>query len=231
MTVRSVALNNLNELILQDYVKMRGRVLLNILKLIVDENCQIAAQALYVIQLYVHSKNEKLLKVSLLECVYVFNNYLQHAESDMFPASEVDNEPCDLAGNEPEAFSKRNLIYDFFVDNIDDLSLLKLLKNVNKINAQLSQKKYVECQAGAGTLIDLLYVFTKMVLVKDRDKARLAKAAASAANDEDAPPVPIEEGPSPTKKSRVKIALQQSEQEMVGFAKEWTELMVLTVRF
>lgn len=214
MAVRSVALNNLNELILQDYVKMRGRVLLNILKLIVDENCQIAAQALYVIQLYVHSKNEKLLKVSLLECVYVFNNYLQYAERDMFPASEIDNEPCDLAGNAPEDFSKRNLIYDFFVDNIDDLSLLKLLKNVNKINTQLSQHKYVECPAGAGTLIDLLYVFTKMVMVKDRDKARLAKAAASGVNDEDAPPV-IEEGPSPVKKSRVKMALQQSEQEMV----------------
>lgn len=216
ITVRSVALNNLNELILQDYVKMRGRVLLNILKLILDEDSQIAAQALYVIQLYVHTKNEKLLKVSLLECVYVFNNYLQYAESDMFPASEIDDEPCDLAGNEPGDFAKRNQIYDFFVENIDDLSLLKLLKNVNKINAQLTQRKYVECSAGAGTLLDLLYIFTKMVSVKDRDKARLAKAAASGANDEDAPPPPPEEGPSPSKKSRVKMALQQNEQEMVG---------------
>lgn len=69
-------MNNLNELILQDYVKMRGSVLLNILKLIIDENDHIAAQAFYVIQLYVNSKNEKLLKVSFLECVYVFNNYL-----------------------------------------------------------------------------------------------------------------------------------------------------------
>ncbi|KAL9703146.1 hypothetical protein quinque_006664 [Culex quinquefasciatus] len=215
ITVRSVALNNLNELILQDYVKMRGRVLLNILKLILDEDSQIAAQALYVIQLYVHTKNEKLLKVSLLECVYVFNNYLQYAESDMFPASEIDDEPCDLAGNEPGDFAKRNQIYDFFVENIDDLSLLKLLKNVNKINAQLTQRKYVECSAGAGTLLDLLYIFTKMVSVKDRDKARLAKAAASGANDEDAPPPPPEEGPSPSKKSRVKMALQQNEQEMI----------------
>ncbi|XP_055622448.1 uncharacterized protein LOC129766012 [Toxorhynchites rutilus septentrionalis] len=216
ITVRSVALNNLNELILQDYVKMRGRVLLNILKLIIDEDSQIAAQALYVIQLYVHTKNEKLLKVSLLECVYVFNNFLQYAESDMFPASEVDNEPCDLAGNDLGSIAKRNLIYDFFVDNIDDLSLLKLLKNVNKIFSQLSQKKYVECPAGAGTLIDLLYIFTKMVSVKDRDKARLNKATTSGANDDDdMGTAPLEEGPSPAKKSRVKMALQQSEQETI----------------
>lgn len=217
ITVRSVALNNLNELILQDYVKMRGRVLLNILKLIIEEDSQIAAQALYVIQLYVHSKNEKLLKVSLLECVYVFNNFLQYAESDMFPASEIDNEPCDLAGNDPDNIAKRCLIYDFFVDNIDDLSLLKLLKNVNKINTQLVQKKYVECQAGVGTLIDLLYIFAKMVSVKDRDKARLNKAATSSANDEDSGAAPLEEGPSPAKKSRVKMALQQSEQETVSY--------------
>ncbi|XP_058832494.1 condensin-2 complex subunit D3 [Topomyia yanbarensis] len=216
ITVRSVALNNLNELILQDYVKMRGRVLLNILKLTIDEDSQIAAQALYVIQLYVHSKNEKLLKVSLLECVYVFNNYLQYAVSDMFPASEIDNEPCDLAGKDQENIAKRNLIYDFFIDNIDDLSLLKLLKNVNKIDSQLKQRKYVECQAGAITLVDLLYIFTKMVLVKDRDKVRLAKAAASTANDDNATPdAPTEEGPSPAKKSRVRIALQQSEQETI----------------
>ncbi|XP_055530347.1 condensin-2 complex subunit D3 [Wyeomyia smithii] len=217
--VRSVALNNLNELILQDYVKMRGRVLLNILKLIIDEDSQIAAQALYVIQLYVHSKNEKLLKVSLLECVYVFNNYLQYAVSDMFPASEIDNEPCDLAGSGPEQVAKRNLIYDFFIDNIDDLSLLKLLRNVNKINTQLAQQKYAECPAGADTLIDLLYIFTKMVQVKDRDKIRLAKAVASTANDEDVPgpsaPGPLDDGPSPAKKSRVKIALQQNEQETI----------------
>ncbi|XP_055613751.1 condensin-2 complex subunit D3 [Uranotaenia lowii] len=217
VTVRSVALNNLNELILQDYVKMRGRVLLNILKLIIDEDSQIAAQALYVIQLYVHSKNEKLLKVSMLECVYVFNNYLQYAESDMFPASEIDTEPCDLAGSDPESLRKRNLIYDFFVDNIDDLSLLKLLKNINKINTQLKQQKYVECEAGADTLLDLLYIFTKMVMVKDRDKARLAKAATST-NEEEVPGpsmTPMEEGPSPAKKSRAKMALQQSEQETI----------------
>ncbi|XP_053690229.1 uncharacterized protein LOC128738837 [Sabethes cyaneus] len=217
ITVRSVALNNLNELILQDYVKMRGRVLLNILKLIIDENSQIAAQALYVIQLYVHSKNEKLLKVSFLECVYVFNNYLQHAVSDMFPASEIDNEPCDLAGNDPEKVAKRNLIYDFFVDNVDDMSLLKLLRNVNKINTQLSQRKYKECPAGADTLVDLLYIFTKMVQVKDRDKTSLAKTAAINASEEEiaGPSDPVENGPSPAKKSRVKMALQQNEQETI----------------
>uniref|UniRef100_A0A182P5Z9 Uncharacterized protein n=1 Tax=Anopheles epiroticus TaxID=199890 RepID=A0A182P5Z9_9DIPT len=211
LTVRSVALNNLNELILQDYVKMRGAVLLNILKLIIDENDHIAAQAFYVIQLYVNSKNEKLLKVSLLECVYVFNNYLQYAESDMFPASEIDGEECDLAGSDEESIRKRCAIYDFFIENIDDISLLKLLKNVNKIHQQLSKGKYVECSQGVGTLIDLLYVFKCMCTVRNRDKTKLAKSTTSPDDEMNADG---NEGPS-AKKSRLKATQTQHENEMI----------------
>ncbi|XP_040155589.1 condensin-2 complex subunit D3 [Anopheles arabiensis] len=210
LTVRSVALNNLNELILQDYVKMRGSVLLNILKLIIDENDHIAAQAFYVIQLYVNSKNEKLLKVSFLECVYVFNNYLQYAESDMFPASEIDNEECDLAGKDEKSLQKRCAIYDFFVENIDDISLLKLLKNVNKIHQQLIKDKYVECSQGVDTLIDLIYVFKCMCDVRNRDKAKLAKSTTSKDDETNAD---ANEGPS-SKRSRLKATQSQNETEM-----------------
>uniref|UniRef100_A0A182YI39 Uncharacterized protein n=1 Tax=Anopheles stephensi TaxID=30069 RepID=A0A182YI39_ANOST len=212
LAVRSVALNNLNELILQDYVKMRGTVLLNILKLIIDEDDHIAAQAFYVIQLYVNSKNEKLLKVSLLECVYVFNNYLKYAEHDMFPASEIDNEECDLAGSDESSRQKRCAIYDFFVDNIDDMSLLKLLKNVNKIHQQLSKGRYVECSQGVATLIDLIYVFKCMCGVRSRDKAKLSKGAGTIGNGDDTN-ADGDEGPS-VKRSRLKAAHTQSETEM-----------------
>uniref|UniRef100_A0A182MM84 Uncharacterized protein n=1 Tax=Anopheles culicifacies TaxID=139723 RepID=A0A182MM84_9DIPT len=212
LSVRSVALNNLNELILQDYVKMRGIVLLNVLKLIIDEDDHIAAQAFYVIQLYVNSKNEKLLKVSFLECVYVFNNYLKYAAIDMFPASDLDNEECDLAGSDATLQQKRCAIYDFFVQNIDDMSLLKLLKNVNKIYQQLSKGKYVECSQGVGTLVDLIYVFKCMCSVRNRDKSRLSKGTGTA--EDDAPTnTDGNEGPS-AKKSRLKAAQTQHETEI-----------------
>ncbi|XP_049295711.1 condensin-2 complex subunit D3 [Anopheles funestus] len=211
LSVRSVALNNLNELILQDYVKMRGIVLLNILKLIIDEDDHIAAQAFYVIQLYVNSKNEKLLKVSFLECVYVFNNYLKYAESDMFPAADLDNEECDLAGSDEASQQKRCAIYDFFIQNIDDMSLLKLLKNVNKIYQQLSKGKYVECSQGVGTLVDLIYVFKCMCGVRNRDKA--TSKGATATEDETSTNASGNEGPS-AKRSRLKAAQTQHETEM-----------------
>uniref|UniRef100_A0A182NNB9 Uncharacterized protein n=1 Tax=Anopheles dirus TaxID=7168 RepID=A0A182NNB9_9DIPT len=213
LTVRSVALNNLNELILQDYVKMRGAVLLNILKLIIDEDEHIAAQAFYVIQLYVNSKNEKLLKVSLLECVYVFNNYLQYAESGMFPASKIDNDHCDLAGNDEESLRKRCAIYDFFVENIDDVSLLKLLKNVNKIHQQLAQGKYVECSQGVSTLIDLLYVFKCMSGVRNRDKARSSKNVGTKDDETNLDSQLADEGPS-SKRSRLKATQAQNDIEV-----------------
>ncbi|XP_058120514.1 condensin-2 complex subunit D3 [Anopheles ziemanni] len=210
LTVRSVALNNLNELILQDYVKMRGGVLLNILKLIIDEDEQIAAQALYVIQQYVHSKNENMLKVSLLECVYAFNNYLQYAERDMFPASEFSCETCDLAGSSEDSLRKRCAIYDFFAENIDDSSLLKLLKNVNKIHHQLSKGKYVECSQGVATLLDLLYVFTMMCKAYERDKLKMSKIG-NTRNEEDTIEHQ-EDGPSASKK--LKTAQAQIDKEI-----------------
>ncbi|XP_053675813.1 condensin-2 complex subunit D3 [Anopheles nili] len=218
LTVRSVALNNLNELILQDYVKMRGIVLLNILKLIIDDDEHIAAQAFYVIQLYVHSKNEKLLKVSLLECVYVFNNYLQYAESDMFPASEIDNEPCDLAGSNKEQLEKRCAIYNFFIENIDDSSLLKLLKNVNKIYQQLKNGKYVECSQGVGTIVDLLYVFQQICKVKDRDKTRMSKTGLK--NDEESITEQTMETSPSQKKSRLQAVQSQNDIETKTIAEK-----------
>ncbi|XP_053663912.1 condensin-2 complex subunit D3 [Anopheles marshallii] len=219
LAVRSVALSNLNELILQDYVKMRGVVLLNILKLIIDEDDHIAAQAFYVIQLYVNSKNEKLLKVSFLECVYVFNNYLKYAASDMFPASDLDNEDCDLAGSDERSQQMRCAIYDFFVHNIDDMSLLKLLKNVNKIHQQLSKGTYIECAQGVGTLIDLIYVFKCMCGVRNRDKAKLSKGAGTTEDETHTTNSDGNEGPS-AKKSRLKAAQTQHETEVTTIAEK-----------
>ncbi|XP_052872655.1 uncharacterized protein LOC128278052 [Anopheles cruzii] len=214
LSVRSVALNNLNELILQDYIKMRGKVLLNILQLIIDEEDHIAAQAMYVIQLYVHSKNDKLLKISLLECVYVFNNYMQYADSDMFPTTEISsNDSCELAGNDPTSMGKRINIYDFFIENIDDTSLLKLLKNVNKIHHQLVKNKYVECLQGVLTLLDLLYVFKRLVQVKDRDKIRMGKIGALS-NDNETNDSQLEEAPSIAKKSRLANSQIAAEREV-----------------
>ncbi|XP_049538912.1 condensin-2 complex subunit D3 [Anopheles darlingi] len=214
VSVRSVALINLNELILQDYVKMRGKVLLCILMLIIDENDLIAAQAFYIVQQYVHTKNEKLLKESLLKCVFIFNQYLKYADSEMFPTIDAGSEECDLFGNADVPASKRIAIYDFFIRNIDDNSLLKLLENVKRIHEQLEKNKFVQCKQGVGTLLDLLYVFKQICEVRYRDKPRGAREEQEMGQDLIENDLVQEEQPTTAKKSKLSIAQSQTEREV-----------------
>ncbi|XP_050091897.1 condensin-2 complex subunit D3 [Anopheles aquasalis] len=213
VSVRSVALINLNELILQDYVKMRGKVLLCILMLIIDENDLIAAQALYIVQQYVHTKNEKLLKESLLKCVFIFNQYLKYADSEMFPTIDAGSEECVLFGNADVPASKRIAIYDFFIRNIDDNSLLKLLENVKRIHEQLEKNKFVKCKQGVGTLLDLLYVFKQICEVRYRDKPRGAREESEMSQDLIENDIQ-EEQPPGAKKSKLSIAQTQAERDV-----------------
>lgn len=73
---RSLALRSLRELVMQDYIKMRGRVLLNILTTIVDPCESISNEASMMILTFVDEKNKNLLITCFLESVFVYNGYL-----------------------------------------------------------------------------------------------------------------------------------------------------------
>lgn len=74
--IRGLALRSLRELVMQDYIKMRGRVLLNILTTIVDPVENISNEASMIILTYVDEKNKNLLVTCFLESVFVYNGYL-----------------------------------------------------------------------------------------------------------------------------------------------------------
>ena len=198
LSVRKTALVNLNELIIQDFVKMRGRLLLNILTLITDE--EMSTQAFYVIQLYAHSKNEKLLRTTIIECVYVFNNFLQYADSEMFPSTEFDSEPSILYGDQEVQVQKRRMVYDFFIHSIDDVHVLMILGNVNKIYNQLVRNKFYQCPEGADTLKDLIYIFTEICNKRAPSGKAAAKVTTESNEDEDG------FNPSPKKKAKLDIS-------------------------
>lgn len=74
--IRAVALRSLRELVMQDYIKMRGRVLLNILTSIVDPYEHISNEASMIVLTFVEEKNKHLLNNCFLESVFVYNGYL-----------------------------------------------------------------------------------------------------------------------------------------------------------
>lgn len=158
--IRAIALRSLRELVMQDYIKMRGRVLLNILTAIVDDYEQISNEASMVILTFVDEKNKHLLHTCFLESVFVYNGYLQYDGFDLFPVSEFDNEPSTLQGR--HKIQQRFSLYQFFIDNIQVVYLLMLLKNLQLIYEQLKKKKFVKCPEGVDTLQDLLHIFRQI---------------------------------------------------------------------
>lgn len=113
-------------------------------------------------------RNQNLLHTCFLESVFVHNGYLQYDGLEMFPVSEMSNVRSFLQGNSKA--EKRNFLYRFFIDNIDVINMLILLKNINLVYDKLRKKLFVKCNEGVNTLKDLLYIFTMIVDSKDRDK-------------------------------------------------------------
>ncbi|ETN62209.1 hypothetical protein AND_006101 [Anopheles darlingi] len=138
----------------------------------------------------------------------------KYADSEMFPTIDAGSEECDLFGNADVPASKRIAIYDFFIRNIDDNSLLKLLENVKRIHEQLEKNKFVQCKQGVGTLLDLLYVFKQICEVRYRDKPRGAREEQEMGQDLIENDLVQEEQPTTAKKSKLSIAQSQTEREV-----------------
>lgn len=166
--VRAIALRSLRELVMEDYIKMRGRVLLNILTAIVDPYEEISNEASMIILRFVEEKNKNLLHTCFLESVFVYNGYLQYDNTDLFPVSEFDNEPSSLQGR--DKIQQRFSLYEFFINNIPTVYLLMCLKNLQLVYDQLKKNKFVKCPEGVDTLQDLLHIFRKICEIKNKMK-------------------------------------------------------------
>lgn len=134
----------------------------------------------------------------------------------MFPTIDAGSEECVLFGNADVPASKRIAIYDFFIRNIDDNSLLKQLENVKRIHEQLEKNKFVQCKQGVGTLLDLLYVFKRICEVRYRDKPRGAREDPEMNQDMIENDIQEEQPPPAAKKSKLSIAQTQAERDVVS---------------
>ncbi|CAO1316115.1 unnamed protein product [Diamesa tonsa] len=88
--IRLFALEVIFELVMQDYIKLKGRVLLNLLVCTVDKNEDVALKAMSSILSYTNDKNPNLLYSCFLESVYIYNNFVQTEDFGVFPANELD---------------------------------------------------------------------------------------------------------------------------------------------
>lgn len=130
--IRYKALSCLSVLVLQDYLKMRGRLLMNILASIVDPCYNIRENAALMVLKYVEEKNRLLLQTSLFETIFAFNGYMEFQGFDLF--DDMRDRLSPLQGRNKLTY--RKLIYKFFVQNISEEQILPFFGNLIALNGK-----------------------------------------------------------------------------------------------
>lgn len=174
--VRLCALANIYDLVMQDFIKMKGRVLLNMLACLVDKNELIQLKSQAAILNYTNDKNPNLLYTCFIESVYLFNNFIQPENFGVFPLDEIDLHLLLLNGD--DKIEQRQELYRFFVQNIHDINevhLLLLFKQVILLKEKLEKRKFKKNVNGTNTFRDLLYIFKLICEKRGESKTKMSK--------------------------------------------------------
>lgn len=167
--VRLCALSNLFDLLNQDFIKMKGRILLNILACLVDKNELLKLKTRAALLSFINDvggKGKNLLYTCFIESVYVFNDFMNADSLGVFPYEEIDRNRLPLCGMEHQ--EQRLELYSFFVDNIleiNEIQLVMLLNQIIVLKEKLEKKMLKHSKNGLTTFKDLLVIF-KIVIEK-----------------------------------------------------------------
>ncbi|KAG5671536.1 hypothetical protein PVAND_001729 [Polypedilum vanderplanki] len=184
--IRLCALTNIYDLVMQDFIKMKGRVLINLLACIVDKNELIQLKSQAAILSYTNDKNPNLLYTCFIEAVFLFNNFIQADNFGVFPLDEIDQSLLLLNGDDKRG--QRRELYQFFIQNIYDLNeihLLLLLKQIILMKDRLDKKKYKNNVCGINAFKDVLYVFKLICEKQGESKMKLNKGGENGGADEE----------------------------------------------
>lgn len=223
--IRLCALANIYDLVMQDFIKMKGRVLLNFLACLVDKNEMVQLKSQAAILSYTNDKNQNLLYTCFLESVFLFNDFIQTENFGVFPLDEIDRNYKLLHGDVNR--EARYELYNFFVQNIHDLNevhLLMLLKQIIVIKEKLEKKKFTKSLCGVQTFKDLLHIFKLICEKRGESKLNVSKADnADYANDNDVP----EEAAESSKTAKQKTSRKNRNTITVNDAIPTIEKMIL----
>lgn len=184
--IRLCALENIYDLVMQDFIKMKGRVLINLLACLVDKNESVQLKSQAAILSYTNDKNRNLLYSSFLESVYIFNDFIQWESFGVFPLDEIDRNYKLLYGDSNK--QQRQELYQFFVQTIHDLNevhLLMLLKQITVLKEKFEKKNIQKSLNGVNAFRDLIYIFKLICDKRGESKLKINKSEGEDCNMDD----------------------------------------------
>ena len=166
---------------MQDYIRLRGRVLLHILACIVDPNEAIQMKAVAAILNYANDKNSNILHTSFLECAMIFNECTDYQNQNLFPSNELDRTRI-LYG--PANEERRHQLYQFLTHNIfvlNEFQILVLFKHIVSFNIKLARKEMIRSENGVQAMKDILKIF--VIICKKRQESKSKPLEKSESNE------------------------------------------------
>ncbi|XP_043668841.1 condensin-2 complex subunit D3-like isoform X3 [Vespula pensylvanica] len=146
------------QLLLEDFIKVKGPFFFHILTMLFDPDKMIRELTIFLIEERLLKKNKVLISQKFLESIYHYNNYqFKHRLCDRKMRKE-EKEILTFPGNKNH--DNRAIIYNFMIEHLDPPEKIKLLvKLTTQILGRVSNGTInVTSQKGACVLKDTLYI-------------------------------------------------------------------------
>lgn len=130
-TVREAIVILLIELLVEDFVKVKGPFFFHILTMLTDEDKTIKDMTIFLVKERLLMKNKNLIATQFFEAIFHYNGV--KLENKFYRRKIKKNEKLMLTLPGSENFEKRKTIYKFLLDNLELIGWLKLLEKLNTI--------------------------------------------------------------------------------------------------
>lgn len=170
--IREFALKTLATLILEDFLKFRGTLLIYVLAGMLDTQREIKELAAELLMKYTLEKNEIFMRTCLLECPFVFNGSPCFGQT-MSCVSRTGN-ILKGAAKQPA----REFIYRYLIRKVEAVHLYMYFGNVTRLIDHIEKDKVLSKSADMqASLADFLYICTEICIANEKQKKNLNKIA------------------------------------------------------
>ncbi|XP_014472886.1 PREDICTED: condensin-2 complex subunit D3 isoform X1 [Dinoponera quadriceps] len=149
------------QLLLEDYIKVKGPFFFHILTMLSDTNSMIRELTVFLVEERLLMKNKALISQQFLASIYYYNNYHGGDAVCRYRMRDRDKQALTLPGRANR--DKRRLIYEFMLDHLDPPAKFKLLVGLTKyILAEICDGKSIDVrrEEDACVLQDALFVIS-----------------------------------------------------------------------
>lgn len=177
--IREFAMKTLAALILEDYLKFRGTLLVYILAGLLDQQREIKELAVELIMKYTLEKSDIFLRTCLVECPFVFNSC---------PCFGQGNSGLARSGSILKGAAKkeaREYIYQYLIRKIEPVYLYMYFGNILRLHEFIQKDPSIATSSDYQSAIaDFLFICSEICIVNEKQKKNLEKIVKESHNGE-----------------------------------------------